>query len=498
MASGVTGECEECQREKAIGLQAKLVVGAANDPYEREADRAAAQVLAAPEARSRDLHRVTSPRISRLPYYGGTHERSAPAGVMRTLRSAGEPLPPQVRAFFEPRFGFEFGNVRVHRDAAAAASARAVAAHAYTVGNHVVFGGGQYAPHSAAGRALLAHELAHVIQQRAVVQRASVSPDLRGRHRNGPPEEDEDRQQAGPETGADSEDELDSGGIAGVLQRTPLDEFHESGWPEKNEADMIRAEDAAMRECVASTPADPAECEPARALTWADFTAAVPRSSYDAMTHSSLRERSINTALLRCTPGLPEAAGAPSRAVQASFDPARSWVKTRFANSGDPAQNGCQTNIASCQAYFDGLPANATGTWSLDTRASRSCPASARPRGDAATSRAECTSVVGRDCGDRAAAESARLLRHEQGHFDLSCAMAAKANAMLATTPDFDALLRAARTTLSRQQGLYDRQTNHGCNAARQGSWEADIAAGLPAVNIRVRAGRRGRGRGRR
>jgi hypothetical protein len=65
----------------------------------------------------------------------------------------------------EPRFGHDFSRVRVHTDARAAESAEAVHATAYTVGRDVVFGAGQYAPQSEAGRRLLAHELAHVVQQ---------------------------------------------------------------------------------------------------------------------------------------------------------------------------------------------------------------------------------------------------------------------------------------------------------------------------------------------
>ena len=81
------------------------------------------------------------------------------------LRSAGRPLDAEARAYFEPRFGHDFGDVRVHANREAAESAREVGARAYTVGNHVVFGAGQYAPASAAGRQLLAHELTHVLQQ---------------------------------------------------------------------------------------------------------------------------------------------------------------------------------------------------------------------------------------------------------------------------------------------------------------------------------------------
>ncbi|MFT3718298.1 DUF4157 domain-containing protein [Pseudorhodoferax sp.] len=91
----------------------------------------------------------------------------AGAAVQATLAGAGAPLDAATRGRMEHRFGHDFGRVRVHADGAAAASAEAVRARAYTVGAHVVFGAGQYAPASDAGRRLLAHELAHVVQQGA-------------------------------------------------------------------------------------------------------------------------------------------------------------------------------------------------------------------------------------------------------------------------------------------------------------------------------------------
>lgn len=88
-----------------------------------------------------------------------------PSIVHDVLRSSGQPLDQATRAFMEPRFGHDFSRVRVHTDARAAESARAVSALAYTVGPDVVFGAGQYAPKKAHGQQLLAHELAHVVQQ---------------------------------------------------------------------------------------------------------------------------------------------------------------------------------------------------------------------------------------------------------------------------------------------------------------------------------------------
>jgi Domain of unknown function (DUF4157) len=88
-----------------------------------------------------------------------------PPIVHEVMLSSGQPLDKATRNFFEPRFGHDFSGVRVHTDLRAAESARAVNALAYTVGHNVVFGDGGYAPSSSEGKRLIAHELAHVVQQ---------------------------------------------------------------------------------------------------------------------------------------------------------------------------------------------------------------------------------------------------------------------------------------------------------------------------------------------
>ena len=85
--------------------------------------------------------------------------------IRRVLKSGGQPLRHSERAFMEERFGTDFGHVRIHADTSAALSAEAIAAKAYTVGSHIVFGAGRYVPGTHRGNRLLAHELAHVIQQ---------------------------------------------------------------------------------------------------------------------------------------------------------------------------------------------------------------------------------------------------------------------------------------------------------------------------------------------
>lgn len=132
----------------------------AHDRLELDADRTADRVLRCEPAAEvwRCAGRTGAPR-------------SAPPAA------SGAGLDSETRAFFEPRFGADFSQVRVHHDAAAAASAQRLHADAYTAGQQIVFGSGHYAPATPRGQRLLAHELAHVVQQargqapRSVIQR---------------------------------------------------------------------------------------------------------------------------------------------------------------------------------------------------------------------------------------------------------------------------------------------------------------------------------------
>lgn len=87
--------------------------------------------------------------------------------VHEVVASGGAPLPAEVRTDMEGRFGQDFGDVRIHDDAAADRSATSVNAQAYTVGSNIVFRSGKYDPGSDSGKHMLAHELTHVVQQRS-------------------------------------------------------------------------------------------------------------------------------------------------------------------------------------------------------------------------------------------------------------------------------------------------------------------------------------------
>jgi Domain of unknown function (DUF4157) len=220
-------------------LQTKLEVGAPNDRFEQEAERVADQVMRMPanvtlgaesapaegargsiqrmcddcakeetarlQRMPRPAARISAPSASMmarsaLPDRAGgrqrqnidgdeTREAQAATGAApdimpgveartHALRGPGRPLSPDQRAFFEPRFGHHFGEVRIHTDTGAADSARALNARAYTIGTDIAFASGRFAAGTRAGRRLLAHELTHVAQNDSVpVVRRQVTPE---------------------------------------------------------------------------------------------------------------------------------------------------------------------------------------------------------------------------------------------------------------------------------------------------------------------------------
>jgi len=164
--AGTTGECEDCQSKRAPGLQTKLNVSEPGDRFEAEADLVAERITRMPDR----LEHGQAPGLQRQAVTSVGHSHGelseAPPVVQEVLRSPGRPLDAQTRGFMESRFGHDFSRVRVHTDARAEESARAVHARAYTVRRDIVFSAGRYAPHTGEGRRLIAHELAHVVQQR--------------------------------------------------------------------------------------------------------------------------------------------------------------------------------------------------------------------------------------------------------------------------------------------------------------------------------------------
>jgi len=208
------GRHVQAQYAHAVGVivMPRLKVGARDDAAERQADRMAAQALAVPASREAPARagRFARAKVAvRGVFTGNRAHTNAPAHDARTvedtshdgeqraellrelearpltapdsgvvvapplaarvtdLRGAGAPLPPAVRADMEARFGVDFSTVRIHTGGGANTLAQQLHAHAFTIGDDIAFNSGAFAPQSAEGRQLLAHELAHVVQQRA-------------------------------------------------------------------------------------------------------------------------------------------------------------------------------------------------------------------------------------------------------------------------------------------------------------------------------------------
>lgn len=155
------------------GSHTKLVIGASNDVLEQEAEHVSDQVLAKPAPLS--VSDAAPPRIQRVAEGSPGGSEVVPGSVDRVLATQGVALEPTLRQDMEQRFGHDFSAVRVHCDGAAERSARDVSALAYAVGHHIVFGAGQFAPESSAGRRLVAHELTHVVQQRGAARASEAA-----------------------------------------------------------------------------------------------------------------------------------------------------------------------------------------------------------------------------------------------------------------------------------------------------------------------------------
>ncbi len=194
----------------ALPIQTKLTISQPGDKYEQEADRIADQVMRMPEPKVQRVCAECEEKLQRQPMEEEEEEeetlQTKPLAAQITplvqrqtepmeeeeeellqpkiisgksptvssslrnritaLQGGGQPLPQTERAFFEPRFGTNFSQVRIHADSQATETARVVKARAFTVGQNIVFGAGQYQPSASEGRHLLAHELTHVIQQK--------------------------------------------------------------------------------------------------------------------------------------------------------------------------------------------------------------------------------------------------------------------------------------------------------------------------------------------
>lgn len=150
------GDCPTCQ------AKSNLNISHPNDPAELEADAIADNVMQMPDSQivKKDLA-TASPTLP-----PPSSDNAEGSFVNRATFSGGRPLDVGTRDFFEARLKSDLSNVRVHTDSTASHSADTINAQAYTFGNNIVFGNGEYSPDTRSGKRLIAHELAHVQQRR--------------------------------------------------------------------------------------------------------------------------------------------------------------------------------------------------------------------------------------------------------------------------------------------------------------------------------------------
>ena len=488
----------------------KLRVSQPDDDFEKEADRIAGDVMRtfdgafdlpiAQHASSQrlSLARQAKPNSKPVPEFRerGVMEAAdsevTPQTEMEVLRSVGggAPLPETLRDILEPRFGHDLSHVRVHTGQAAAATAQSLQAVAFTFGSDIFFNNGEYRPEASSGLPLLAHELSHVIQQqsgsvsRRLIQRAKISyRTLTWANFKGTPDESS---QFAAET---------SSGFDGVTVKS------------KQATDNIRTK------CKLGT----------RDLT--DFKATI--SSDPAVFDK----------------------------ISALMNEEESWVKRRHKDNGNIF---CAEEVKACEKFFDDTAADVkkkclaqvaqceeafkkpdTGSFTVGeeddpdrvtiddaakckTTLFQKCQESTMKQAhtsvtdedgnDVATAKkkADCKTSFRKQCTDHEIAESKRLLKHEQGHFDITNVMAKNAKASLkakaATLTVTETgcgqaeALKAAQTSFdnldasgvlsqlqqdwitSREQADsdYDVETDHGDKKVEQLDWETSkIGGGL-------------------
>ncbi len=149
-------------------LLRQVAVSEPGDALEREADRVADDVLRMPEPvvqRACGCGGSCGPCAARVNDEVARTAAAAPQTHDAPSLGTGRALDAETRAFFEPRLGADLSHVRVHTGDDASASAHNYGALAYTYGSDVVFGAGQFAPNTASGKRLIAHELVHAVQQ---------------------------------------------------------------------------------------------------------------------------------------------------------------------------------------------------------------------------------------------------------------------------------------------------------------------------------------------
>jgi hypothetical protein len=453
---------------------------------------------------------------------GKSPERAASSGqpatnaawAQRAVQTGGTPLPSAVRSYFEPRFGRDLNQVRIHTDAGAAAAAHGIQARAYTLGHDVAFAAGEFAPATDGGKRLIAHELTHVLQQTGGERRIARTPAVTASE---PAIQRDTASVAQVDTTARSlitaaqDAKRDAGMRATLLVWGILHNYFNAestalwvnvvsfdaattglatsqvGTGAASQGKIVVGDDFRNNTSEGTFEARVADvahalekielwrrggkalvdvCEPTRALTWADFKG--PVGTWTAFTGFDHTLETVQG----------------EQIIRATFAPSRSYVQPAAKDPANRATSGCGAAISGCETLLRGKK-----DVTLPLAVDGSCAAGVKPNQSVvATSSAECSTVLGPECDRVRQLESERLLRHEQLHFDIACVLARKGTRALSLKPSESArILQAVKDKahdISNDGGAYDSETDHSCKAGPQAAWESSVARGLPMVVI--------------
>jgi uncharacterized protein DUF4157 len=432
------------------------------------------------------------------PGVGKEGSAGLPSHVSRALSQPGRPLEAPVREALEPRFGHDFSAVRIHADRPAFESAQALGARAYTVGTSVVFNAGQYAPQTAPGRRLLAHELTHVVQQSGgggTVQRQPLDG-RRFEKNSAPPAQPESEDEAEPQEGE----------AAGELEAPEaLADVEMAFEDQAPEEEAVEDEVSTTPIAAASMPGAPME------------TGTILPPDHPSEREAEAASRAITSPVGTKVPVISRLPGRPiQRQIFYDQQSALGW--------GDFKAK------APKKSPFDAL------TWSGMKPPKHKVTKEARPESPifpdpcklGKKSDVVHLAVVGYDLHNldvralmypnkswvKPNKQSAALLQHEQGHFDISNVIAEKAEwamtlwaishageatkcgkkaAVAAATKAWNKLKpnkaiakiwKQASKVWKKAQGDYDGETGHGSKATEQATWNDQIAANLPNYEL--------------
>src|SRR6266567_4264264 len=509
-------------RRPAGVLQTKLIIGKPNDQFEREADLVANHVMRMPGGTQDSGTKVFAPSnhsLQRKCSCGGAPgptgeceecRKKRETGVLQrfptqpstpnsqlsevlpivydVLRGPGQPLDAATRAFMEPRFGHNFSHVRIHTGQAAASTSQSLQAAAFTFGSDIFFNTGQYRPDTASGFGLLAHELSHVIQQQAgsvsrrLIQRAKISyRTLTWANFKGTPDE-------GSEFAAETSSGFDEVAAKSKKANENTKTKCKLGKKESTEFKATISSDLAVFGKIAAHMTEE--------KSWVKSGIKDKGNSFCTKEVAGCEksfDKDAADAKKKCQPLVTQCEEAFKNPDVPSFSIGEGHDALTITNAAE-----CKTTLfKKCQELsMKDVDHALTDDDGKDF-------ATAKKKGD-------CTKDFRKQCLAHETAESKRLLKHEQGHFDISNVMAKKAKASLKakeatlTTTETRCgraeALKAAQdsfdnldaptvlsllqqdwiTSASQAQSDYDVETDHGAKKVEQLDWETTkIAGGL-------------------